>query len=518
MGKRIKVKLGRVLIWIAVPIRALSLAFFLTMAIGVPTLAQKSTKQPSPTPERSPSVVALLNDARLAAPELAIDTFLKVIESKKVADPAWRKEILEEALRMTDDVRYPMRKSLVYLTAAPVADTDAGYMTYAYDLQLDGLSLKARVIKNMLTNDKERAREMLFQTRGELNLKRLTCEDAMAYDVGQIYSTLTDVAKSSFTSKEINEGVRALFILPWIEDIESPAQIMPVIDLLSNLQSPQAERHLLLSALEKALARNFGDDRSFTHIFTQDLHKATRFINGLEDQSKISFTSAWREFLAKNSSGTRCLENKPKKKDDLPFPLEAYNFILADARKFAPADFESVEYKDSAKVKIYLNSPTWKKIDRKFRLARAAKNDDSRKDDIDAQLEWRLKVGELLEDLDSWKASDTETESEVFNQKSVFYRVISENVDGDLKADVLRAFLRYLTGSSMQKTSFIEWFYHVKWVAAKHGEIFRDLASEFPNPNLKVMLAVKRITSTPSNRLAEKVETKPVRNTIEEKP
>ena len=72
--------------------------------------AQKSAKEatPTPTPERNRQIVALLNDARIAAPELAVDTFLKVVESKKVTDPVWRKEIIDEALRTIDEVQYAM--------------------------------------------------------------------------------------------------------------------------------------------------------------------------------------------------------------------------------------------------------------------------------------------------------------------------------------------------------------------------------------------------------------------------
>src|SRR5436853_2350555 len=78
--------------------------------------AQKAIKEPSPTPtpERPREIVALLNDARLAAPELAVDTFLKVVESKKVTDLVWRKEIIDEAWRMIDDVQFPMPMRLAY--------------------------------------------------------------------------------------------------------------------------------------------------------------------------------------------------------------------------------------------------------------------------------------------------------------------------------------------------------------------------------------------------------------------
>ncbi|MFT3745884.1 MAG: hypothetical protein QM785_16545 [Pyrinomonadaceae bacterium] len=65
-------------------------SILIILAVTLAVAAQKPTKNssPTPTPERNRQIVALLNDARLAAPELAVDTFLKVVESKKVTDLA----------------------------------------------------------------------------------------------------------------------------------------------------------------------------------------------------------------------------------------------------------------------------------------------------------------------------------------------------------------------------------------------------------------------------------------------
>src|SRR5205823_13616946 len=114
----------------------LYLSFLIVCGAISSVSAQKTNKEPTPTPtpERPREIVALLNDARLAAPELGVDTFLKVVESKKVTDPVWRKEIIEEAMRMTDGVKNPVRMTAVYFPHTAV-DTRAGYLSYAFDLQ-----------------------------------------------------------------------------------------------------------------------------------------------------------------------------------------------------------------------------------------------------------------------------------------------------------------------------------------------------------------------------------------------
>ena len=173
-------------------LRSQVLAILLSLVLCVSfAFAQK----PTPTPERSHEIVALLNDARYAAPELTVDVLLKVIESKKIADPAWRREILDETFRTADEVKYPVRRERAY-HGTGIVDTVSGYMTYAYEQNLDALSLKARIVKAWLREDKARARQMVFQIGGDLNLKPLICADAMGYEVTGIYASVGADRKS----------------------------------------------------------------------------------------------------------------------------------------------------------------------------------------------------------------------------------------------------------------------------------------------------------------------------------
>jgi len=153
----------------------------------------------------------LLNDARLAAPELAVDTFLKVGESKKIADPVWRKEIIDEALRMIDDVQYPMPMRLAFGGQNELNDTEAYISAGAYRAKLDRLSLKGRVVTLLLETEPTRAKQMIFQMGGALGLKPRSCEDVLTYYADDIYPVVAKVAAAAFTERHVAEGQRALF-------------------------------------------------------------------------------------------------------------------------------------------------------------------------------------------------------------------------------------------------------------------------------------------------------------------
>src|SRR5437879_6540890 len=155
------------------------------LVFAIPGYAQKAEAKPTPTPERPREIVALLNDARLAAPELGVDTFLKVLESKKITDPVWRKEILEEALRMIDDVQYPMPMRPAYGGKVEANNklqgTEDFLLALAYTAKLDRLSFRGRVITLLLETEPARAKQMIFQMGGDFGLKPRSCEDALTY-------------------------------------------------------------------------------------------------------------------------------------------------------------------------------------------------------------------------------------------------------------------------------------------------------------------------------------------------
>ncbi len=465
--------------------QTLLLSALLLLTIS-PLLAQK----PTPTPERNRQIVALLNDARIAAPELAVDTLLRVIESKKVKEAEWRRELLDEAWRLSDDVKYPVRKKRAYW-GTMIVDTVSGYMSYAYDQKLDSLSLKARIIKNWLRDDKFRARQLAFQIGGDLKLKPIRCDQALSYVVDDIYESVGAIGKDAFSQKEIADGSRGLFILPWVENIESPTQIGAVMEMLAGLRSPPVERQLLTAALERSINRNFKDDRSFGFGLLSDPHLRSKFIRQLDDPA--GFISAWREFLKKNLVEPRCFDSRLEK-GNLPWFVTEYNALVAEDKRITVEDIGEVEYKGEPADKIYVDSEMYKKVSLLLKTAREKKNLPENREDKAAQLEWQIKITEVLDLLDSWKVTDDEPEIEVFNQKTIWYQaLIREIAEPEIQATAMRAYMRYLSGSPIQKNSFIEWFFHARWAVEKYPDLFKEMVEEFPNSNFKAMVATRKV-------------------------
>lgn len=488
-------------------IRTLAGSLFALLSVAV---AIVPAQKPTPTPERPREIVALINDARLAAPELAVDTLLKLVETKRVKDPVWRKEIIDEALRTIDDVQYPIRMHAGIRpdrdgTIRSLNDTEPYFMIGAYAAKLDKLSLKGRVITTLLETEPHRAKQMVFQMGGDLGLKPRSCEDVLTYVPDDIYPIVANVAKAVFTEKQVGEGQRALFIAPWIENIESPRQIYPALALVREMQGSPAERQILMGAMSRAMDRDFKDDRSFTSLIPAIAARTARLTEGDVDPQKLDLKNAFRSMMMKNLTGKRCKDNEIKPNESLPDYIEAANKLFPE-KPITLEDLEGAEYSGVPKVTHILQKSS---MARKFRdeliAVRGQKVVDNKivnQDPNDA--EWASRVIEMIDRILAAEGSDGETENEMLYLKGAFLGGMLSGIDaGELRKSIVRRYLRLIVGSKLQKTSFIQWRLWLSDAERMAPDSFDEIAAEFPNTNLGVILAAKKVL-----KLAEK-EQKP---------
>jgi hypothetical protein len=470
------------------------------LACCVSVIAQR----PKAAPERDRAIVALLNDARVAAPELTVDTLLRVVESNKVVDPVWRKEILDEVARTIDDVQYPVAMRPAFGGAVErnnlLLDTEAWVHAMAHGWKMNRLSFRGRLITLLLASDRDRAKQMIFQIGGDLGLKPRTCEDALTYAAGDIYPVVANAAKVFFTEQQVAEGQRALFVVPWIDNIESPAQIFPMLDLMQRMEGPQAERQILFAAASKAINRDFRDARSFTYQWDAITSKIAKLTEGEADPLKTDLKQAYRGMLVKNLRTTRCKDHEFKKEDGLPDYVLAANKLLADK----PLTYEDVspsELAGTAKVTHILQKSSFaRKMREELLEVRGQKIVDNKIVNRDVgDVEWAGKVTEFVDRVISAEGSDGETEGELLFLKAAFVGGMLSGVDaGDLRKSIVRRYLRLILASRLQKTSFLEWRQWLQEAERMAPEAFDEIASEFPNANLKVILGANRLLSKPS--------------------
>ncbi len=246
---------------------------------------------------------------------------------------------------------------------------------------------------------------------------------------------------------------------------------------------------MLVNAFEKALARNFNDDRAFSHVIVRDrlLAKTLRLSAQMDDPEKLNVRTAYKGFLTKNLTGSRCQENQILK-DHLPGYIGEVNEYLPEK----PLTYEDVvasDVKGTAKIVPYWRSANAVRLMKEFSVAvqfgkPAA---DATKDELERR------VGPFLESLNSWEPSGDESELEVFNEKCVLFRSIIERLpNGDVKKNVARHYLSFLNKSPIQKTNFLEWYFYVQKFFIGNDELFKELIEQVPNSNFKLMSDLKK--------------------------
>src|SRR5205085_2914875 len=188
---------------------------------GAPARAAKAKRPPRPA-----ELEALVVAARALPPEYAADVLLRLVESNKLTERAWQRELLLEAFRTAGGAQQPIKRRIA--PGLNYAYTREDYEARAYELKLDTLSLRLCAVNAMLKVDKRKARELFDELPRKLPLALLTCDDALVYDVSDFYATLTRLAQDTFSAEEKARGEDVQFILPYLAELQAPAQIQPL--------------------------------------------------------------------------------------------------------------------------------------------------------------------------------------------------------------------------------------------------------------------------------------------------
>lgn len=208
-------------------------------------------------PEPYQSIVDL---AGAAPPEFAADALLRVVESNKIPKRDTKRDLVEQAFRLAAMAKFQIR---MHGVAGTLVDTRSGYLSRAYDLKLDALSLQSRAVRDMLPIDSAKARE-LFQEIPRPALPPLTCYDPLFYDVSDFYQTLGAVVQSAFTPQERKKEEDLNFLLDYMGQVSSPAQLAPVARLIKSASVSSQQRDILWTKFYGLLESMQPDGRSFS--------------------------------------------------------------------------------------------------------------------------------------------------------------------------------------------------------------------------------------------------------------
>jgi hypothetical protein len=369
-----------------------------------------------------PLIFADLADRARAQPaEFAADALLRIADAPTVTDVAWKREALEDAFHLAAGAQQPFARR--NWTGKPGSLFDK-----AYAQGLDACTLQSKAVHAMLAIDYKKARE-LFAEIPPPQIPRLSCEDALVYDVSIFYATAGEVAARAFSAKEVAQEEPFHLLLRYAADVTSPAQAAPIARMLvgASLKAPQCEA--LVDSFAGALAQLSGDDRSFSATISGDADAAIAGLSAECARRRINaqpLAEAWRAYLARQLGGARC----------------------ADSVAQAPRPAGQCE------------SPECRQLAAQFTSLVMAPNGYGLTPEQKASSDWGGKLRQYLAALADWTGDDDPVE--YFQFKSRFYsELFNLTPNGPERDLLLSTLLAWLQQNGHQRDHRAEWFYPV---------------------------------------------------------
>lgn len=435
--------------------------------------------------KRPVEIEALVDRARGAPAEFAADALLRIAASGKIADEAWKSELLEEAFRRAAGAQQPVKRRAAgeTLRGAPV-----DFLNRAFAQDLDALSLQCRAVRAMLLLDPAKARQWFTQIPRP-RAPRVSCEDALTYDVSAYYETLGAVAGRGFTPAEIAEDEPFNLIEGCLRGLSSPVEVGPIARLLATLKLKRPQREALAAGFSASLKDLSGDDRSFYAAVGRNGRAGTH-IAALAKlaPAPVALIEAYRAFLVRHLSGERCADS-----DEAPRPAVSFGLSLPAPVESGPAQY----FNDSLRVdpippisrdevqpaKVEgaagglrtCESPECKLLATRYMGLILSPEGRPFTSAEKSSEEWKARLKEYLSGLADWKQDSGGDAPAYFHQKCAFYsdlfNVVPNGPDREL---VVRHFLDFLSRTSFQRDSRVEWFLPVNSLI---GRVFLEPAS-----------------------------------------
>src|SRR5260370_18634702 len=215
---------------------------------------------PAEPPKCPEPYQSIAEQAHSVSPEFAADALLRVMESHKITNRAAQRDLVEQALRLAGSGKFHLRMRGL---PGSMVDTRSGYLSRAYDLKLDALSLASRAVRDMVPIDGARARAM-FQEIPRPALTPLSCDDPLVYEVSDFYRTLGIIVDSTFSEKERKKDEHINLFLDYLQQATSPSQLAPLAAAIKTVGVTPEQRAILWNRLAGLLENVQPDDRSFS--------------------------------------------------------------------------------------------------------------------------------------------------------------------------------------------------------------------------------------------------------------
>ena len=413
-------------------------------------------------PKRSIEALHFVDSASALPPEFASKALLRIVRSKLISDPEWKKELIESAFQAAGQAQLPYRNHLGRIA------TDARISLEFASNELEALTLQTQAVEAMLPLDPARALRM-YEDIPVPQIQPRTCQDPNTPDVSLYFKTAIKLFGAAFTEKQRKEEEHVRFLENRITSVRSPAQVEPAIQMLLTTRLTESQRSYLASKLAAVLDAVSGDDRTY------GITESVFVPEDLSDRSAtIVLVPALRSYIRRQLSGPRCHDNIPAA-GKLPSSAEAFNRLAIKIDKegasFLPLNLNEVQpSKDEGTIKQQF---PWKSTRSKAMLSALKWLNHGNRPGKDSMRfwtaaerdteEWYSHYLETLKLLEGWQETEEESPQDYIFMVSQTYSILAKLVIGQDKRDhAMESYLRFIEQRYDAAGSRNFWFTNVR--------------------------------------------------------
>lgn len=445
------------------------LVSFVYLTISYSQSVKTAEKKKNSETNTPPAIEIIVNDSYYVPAEFAVEILFEASKLPGVSNSK-KKDFLLKAYSRLDEIQQPVRKKLILSGIS--TDNRQNLLSESFGLKLDAVSLGSKIIKELLKFDKKKVREIIFQNQPEFSFQPVSCDDALDYKIEDFYETLTAVAKETFTTEEKKRNIRLLALTPYVQNIKSPKQIVPIGKMLLSLDLTATELSELILSYSAAVREISAADRSFFNDFSQTLNTFDSLLKLANDKNahKEILTDSFRGYIAKNFRAEKCADNEKSYEIYSPLLLKWVN-----ENKFAaPLSKQDTAFEEptvSATIDDFWKTDNSRQLLNRLKNLRfnmSAGMSDAEPDEPtinskeDKQkTQWKEVFAETLSRLGDWNGENEKSEALYFHQKCILYHGLIEIAGEDFeRVKVLENYEKFLSNTNFQKENRMEWFFH----------------------------------------------------------
>jgi hypothetical protein len=445
-------------------------------------------------PARAVTIEELMLDAQRVPPEFEADALLRIAQSATLGEGRRRQILIDAFMRA-----YGAQEAYRRISFGVPPDSRQGALALTYDSRLTRVSLQVRAAQMLSIVDPRRARE-LFEWI-EPGATATPCEESLVPALGEYYTTLSVLARTTFPASQRADALRFLEFYLWRAHLPSELPAIATAVLRFNPRQNEAQYFEgLLRFIMEGAAR---DPRGFAVTGTDIISK----LGDLSDADHEKGVTGWhllgamRDYVKAQLTGPRCADSAAE-----PLALSAFNARLMRT----DADRHGVNVLDGAQLRPSRLLPTaridlfWQTVDSRRMheefLGLRGRNEKPVSMSLRQTREWQDRAERLVTELEQWTGIREPAGDFFYEKARLLFDLLELVPPGKVRDHALRADIEFLRRADMDRERRTLWFVFASRLieqgrGTSGGESMLDAIEATGHPVLVLYAKLERLSA-----------------------